>query len=120
MAAEASGQLSAALGAHRLREKFTFSRHQQGRGKWLGKQGDVNSGLRETGKDTTVRAARHHQTQSAMTATESLWALYSGDRQSENTVGSPPTDHLPFSFQARLFITGNKQGVVRALKFRED
>ena len=29
-------------------------------------------------------------------------------------------DHLPFSFQARLFITGNKQGAVRALKFRED
>ena len=30
------------------------------------------------------------------------------------------TDHLPFSFQARLFIRGNKQGAVRALRFRED
>ena len=30
------------------------------------------------------------------------------------------TDHLVFSFQARLFITGNKQGVVKALKFREE
>ena len=30
------------------------------------------------------------------------------------------TDHLVFSFQARLFITGNKQGAVRALRFRED
>ena len=30
------------------------------------------------------------------------------------------TDHLPFSFQARLFITGNKQGAVRTLRFRED
>ena len=30
------------------------------------------------------------------------------------------TDHLLFSFQARLFITGNKQGVVKALRFRED
>ena len=30
------------------------------------------------------------------------------------------TDHLLFSFQARLFTTGNKQGAVRALRFRED
>ena len=30
------------------------------------------------------------------------------------------TDHLAFSFQARLFITGNKQGVVRTLRLRED
>ena len=27
----------------------------------------------ETGKDTGVRAARHYQTQSAATGTESLW-----------------------------------------------
>ena len=30
------------------------------------------------------------------------------------------TDHLVFSFQARLFIMGNKQGAVRALRFGED
>ena len=30
------------------------------------------------------------------------------------------TDHLVFSFQVRHFVTGNKQGVVRALRFRED
>ena len=30
------------------------------------------------------------------------------------------TDHLPFSFQAKLFITGNNQGAVRALRLRED
>ena len=29
------------------------------------------------------------------------------------------TDHFVFSFQARLFIAGNKQGAVRALRFRE-
>ena len=29
-------------------------------------------------------------------------------------------DHLVFSFQAKGFIPGNKQGEVRALRFRED
>ena len=74
----------------------------------------------ETGKDTSVRAACHDQTQSAMTATESLWALYSDGRRPERWWVHSLTDHLPFSFQARLFVTGNKQGAVRALKFRED
>ena len=30
------------------------------------------------------------------------------------------TDHLPFSFQANVFIARNKQGAVRALRLRED
>ena len=30
------------------------------------------------------------------------------------------TDHLFFSFQANVFIPGNKQGAMRALRFRED
>ena len=55
-----------------------------------------------------------------MTAIESLWALYSDGWRSEKRWVHTLTDHLPFSFQARLFITGNKQGAVRALKFRED
>ena len=30
------------------------------------------------------------------------------------------TDHLVFSFQANIFIPGNKQGVGRAFRFRKD
>ena len=44
----------------------------------------------ETGKDTGIRDACHYQTQQAMTATESLWALYSDGRRSEKMVGSYP------------------------------
>ena len=55
-----------------------------------------------------------------MTAIESLWALYSDGWRSEKRWVHTLTDHLPFSFQARLFITGNKQGAVRALRFKED
>ena len=55
-----------------------------------------------------------------MTAIESLGALYSDGWRSEKMVGSSLTDHLVFSFQANVFIAGNKQGAVRALRFRED
>ena len=34
--------------------------------------------------------------------------------------GQTLTDHLVFSFQAKVFIAENKQGAVRALRFRED
>ena len=84
----------------------------------------------ETGKDTSIRAACHHQTQQAMTAIESLWALYSDGRL--NLYGRfiqmaddlrrwwvhILTDHLVFSLQARLFIAGNKQGTVKGFEIQ--
>ena len=44
----------------------------------------------ETRKDTGIRAARHYQTQQAMTETESLWALYSDSWRSEKMAGLHP------------------------------
>ena len=51
-----------------------------------------------------------------MTAIESLGALYSDGWRSEKMVGSSLTDHLVFSFQANVFIAGNKQGAVRGFE----
>ena len=48
-----------------------------------------------------------------MTVIESLWVLYSDVRRWRvHTL----TDHLAFSFQANVFIPGNKQGVVRGFE----
>ena len=55
-----------------------------------------------------------------MTAIESLWALYSDGQRSETMARPHPYSHLVFSLQAKVFVAGNKQGAVRALRFRED
>ena len=53
-----------------------------------------------------------------MTATESLWRFIqmAGDlrRWQVHTL----TDHLVFSFQAKVFRAGNKQGVVRGFEIQ--
>ena len=80
-------------------------------------QSPLQKSTSETGKDTRVRAACHHQTQSAMTAIESLGRFI-------QIAGHPRwrihtlTDHLVYSFQANVFITGNKQGAVRGFEIQ--
>ena len=53
-----------------------------------------------------------------MTAIDSLRALYSGGPQSEKMRVYTLTDHLVFSFQAKVFIAGNKQGAVRGFEVK--
>ena len=55
-----------------------------------------------------------------MTALESLWRFIQKAGDLRRWWVHTLTDHLVFSFQARLFIMGNKEGAVRALRFRED
>ena len=54
-----------------------------------------------------------------MTAIESLWALYSDGWWSKKTMGSYPSRQSSLLFPGQTFYTRNKQGAVRALRFRE-
>ena len=58
------------------------------------------------------------QTQEAETEIKSLWTLYSDGLQSEKMVGLHPKKKVIFSFQAKVFITGNKQGPVRGFEIQ--
>ena len=48
-----------------------------------------------------------------MTAIDSLWVLYSDGWLCEKMAVHTLADHLVFSFQANVFIAGDKQDVVR-------
>ena len=47
-----------------------------------------------------------------------MWALYSDGRDLRRWWVHTLTDHLVFSFQAKDFIAGNKQGVVRGFEIQ--